>query len=156
MRAISLWQPWASAVALGAKSIETRHWSTTYRGPLAIHAAKTWNRELAYLVNTEPFRAALRQGAHIHYPRSVLPFGAVVCICTLADCIRTEDATGIDVVHTVPTCAATWTERQMGNYAPGRFAWILRDIQPLKKPIPWKGGQSFFQVDDSAILEAMA
>lgn len=27
MKAISLWQPWASAMALGLKSIETRHWS---------------------------------------------------------------------------------------------------------------------------------
>ena len=40
MRAISLWQPWASVVALGSKRIETRHWSTGHRGPLAIHAAK--------------------------------------------------------------------------------------------------------------------
>ena len=35
MKAISLWQPWASAVALGSKRVETRSWSTSYRGPLA-------------------------------------------------------------------------------------------------------------------------
>jgi hypothetical protein len=40
MKAISLWQPWASAIALGWKKNETRHWSTDYRGPLLIHAAK--------------------------------------------------------------------------------------------------------------------
>lgn len=28
MRALSLWQPWASAIAAGAKKIETRGWST--------------------------------------------------------------------------------------------------------------------------------
>jgi hypothetical protein len=38
-RVLSLWQPWASLVALGVKTIETRSWSTKYRGPLAIHAA---------------------------------------------------------------------------------------------------------------------
>ena len=40
MKAISLWQPWASAVARRAKFNETRHWATSYRGTLAIHAAK--------------------------------------------------------------------------------------------------------------------
>lgn len=39
MRALTLWQPWASLIALGAKTIETRSWSTKYRGPIAIHAA---------------------------------------------------------------------------------------------------------------------
>lgn len=39
VRALSLWQPWAGFVAVGTKTIETRHWSTKYRGPLLIHAA---------------------------------------------------------------------------------------------------------------------
>lgn len=40
MRAITLTQPWSSLVARGQKKIETRSWQTSYRGPLAIHAAK--------------------------------------------------------------------------------------------------------------------
>lgn len=39
MKAITLHQPWASLVALGQKSIETRSWATKHRGPIAIHAA---------------------------------------------------------------------------------------------------------------------
>ena len=39
MKAITLHQPWAQLVAIGAKTIETRSWSTNYRGQLAIHAA---------------------------------------------------------------------------------------------------------------------
>lgn len=38
--ALTLWQPWASLVAWEEKRIETRSWSTSYRGPLVIHAAK--------------------------------------------------------------------------------------------------------------------
>ncbi len=38
MKATTLWQPWAQLVALGVKTIETRSWRTSYRGPLAIHA----------------------------------------------------------------------------------------------------------------------
>jgi hypothetical protein len=41
MKAITLHQPWATLVAIEQKKIETRSWPTSYRGPLAIHAAKT-------------------------------------------------------------------------------------------------------------------
>jgi len=36
MKAISLHQPWASMIAEGEKTIETRNWATKYRGPLLI------------------------------------------------------------------------------------------------------------------------
>ena len=39
-RTLSLWQPWASMIAVGLKRHETRSWETSYRGLLAIHAAK--------------------------------------------------------------------------------------------------------------------
>lgn len=39
MRVISIRQPWAMLVALGAKRRETRSWYTAYRGPIAIHAS---------------------------------------------------------------------------------------------------------------------
>lgn len=38
MKALTLHQPWATLVALGIKTVETRSWYTPYRGPLAIHA----------------------------------------------------------------------------------------------------------------------
>lgn len=41
MKALTIRQPWASLIAAGVKTIETRSWSTKYRGPLAIHAGKS-------------------------------------------------------------------------------------------------------------------
>lgn len=41
MKALTLHQPWASLIALGVKTIETRSWSTKYRGRIAIHAGAT-------------------------------------------------------------------------------------------------------------------
>jgi hypothetical protein len=38
MRCLTLTQPWATLVAVGAKQVETRNWSTRYRGRLAIHS----------------------------------------------------------------------------------------------------------------------
>jgi hypothetical protein len=38
MRILTLTQPWATMVALGVKRIETRAWSTRYRGALGLFA----------------------------------------------------------------------------------------------------------------------
>jgi len=40
MKAISLHQPWASLIAKGQKTIETRFWPTRYRGDLLIVSTK--------------------------------------------------------------------------------------------------------------------
>ena len=41
IKLISLWEPWATLMAIGAKRIETRSWRTPYRGWLAIQAGAT-------------------------------------------------------------------------------------------------------------------
>lgn len=41
MKALTIRQPWASLIAHGVKTIETRSWRTHYRGPIAIHAGAT-------------------------------------------------------------------------------------------------------------------
>src|ERR1700686_4960464 len=40
MKAISLWQPWASLWCSTRKVHETRRWPTSHHGWLAVHAAK--------------------------------------------------------------------------------------------------------------------
>ena len=40
MKVLSVRQPWAFWIACGQKNIENRSWSTDYRGPTLIHAAK--------------------------------------------------------------------------------------------------------------------
>ncbi|MQY14985.1 hypothetical protein SRB5_51620 [Streptomyces sp. RB5] len=42
MRALTIRQPWADAIAHGAKRVENRTWTTDYRGPLLIHAGAQW------------------------------------------------------------------------------------------------------------------
>lgn len=129
MKAISLWQPWATAIALGHKRIETRHWSTKYRGPLAIHAAKRWTLDQRDFASVE--RTLGRLPAQ-------LPLGAIVATCRLVD-VRPSEELEISVGA---------IERLYGNYAPGRFGWMLEDIQALAEPIPFKGAQGFFTVPD--------
>lgn len=148
MRAISLWQPWASAIAAGVKTIETRSWATPYRGPLAIHAAKRWTAaEEAFWVehvfddpkspNSEAFS---RLGIH---SCAQLPFGAIVATCELFGCLSTSshpDATDAMLLQAQPKGE---DEESWGNYSEGRFAWLLRNVKAIT-PVPCTGRQGFF------------
>jgi len=40
VKALSVKQPWANMIAMGKKTIETRTWQTSYRGPLLICSSK--------------------------------------------------------------------------------------------------------------------
>ncbi len=40
MRALTIRQPWAWAIAVAGKDVENRSWQTSHRGLLAIHAGK--------------------------------------------------------------------------------------------------------------------
>ena len=45
MKCISLKQPYAEFLAIGKKTVESRKWSTNYRGSFLIHASKTIDTE---------------------------------------------------------------------------------------------------------------
>ena len=142
MKAISLWQPWASAIPAGLKTIETRSWATAYRGPLAIHAAKRWTAEELYFWQQNvgnPERTAERDAFRkIGVLNSkMLPLGCIVATCTLYGCIATNE----DPPEHLHTPAAN--EGDWGNFSVGRFAWLLKDVEMIV-PTPCVGRQGFF------------
>lgn len=127
MRALTLTQPWATLVALGAKKIETRSWRTAYRGPLMIHAAKGFPAAARALCYQQPFAAVLG-GAGLNTPDD-LPRAALVAEVTL-----------LDVVPTTRCDPGSDRERAFGDYSSGRFAWIFQhDVRMLPTPIPCRG-----------------
>lgn len=132
MRTISLWQPWATAIAIGLKSIETRHWCPKYRGPLAIHAARRWDSSQKEFAMVE--RGLGRLPAR-------LPFGAVIAVCDLVDVRPAAEL----VLSIKPI------EKLYGNYTAGRFGWLLENVVELSEPVPFKGHQSFFDVPDDLL-----
>ena len=75
-KAISLKQPWANLVASGKKTIETRKWTTGYRGPLIICSSRIPKIEpagyalcVAELYHIEPMRKEHEKAACIKvYP----------------------------------------------------------------------------------------
>lgn len=178
MKAISLWQPWASLIACGAKPFETRSWAPPREligQPIAIHAAKKIDKGAAQ------FAEALMYGQHdnhgglaeqleaswggdeavddelmANFGMAPMPVGCVVCIALLdAAFLLGEPAEGTAVPGA--RVVKRLTSRQMpecftvridafGDYAPGRWAWLLRDVKPLRPPPPAKGAQGIFEL----------
>jgi hypothetical protein len=147
MKAITLWQPWASLIATGAKKIETRSWKTNYRGPLAIHAAKTWNSETDAMMHTWYTQGGLAPlvgkpldltgSSYPDIKEEYLPKGMIIAICNLVDCIPTDRFTQKQIEF----------EKHFGDFTPGRYGWILEDVRLLTEPIPAKGMQGLWNYD---------
>lgn len=163
VKAITLWQPWASLVAVGAKKIETRSWATAYRGPLAIHAAKKKPADFVTefmsllkeqgLVSVKPAKIRKsRNGIQIDVtmPRQVInaPSGVVLCTCNLVDCLEILNRTSIDKKIVAAQLSdgreITGNELRFGDYFPGRYAWILENVKWLPEPMPAKGKQGLW------------
>lgn len=163
MKCLSLWQPWASAIAIGSKRIETRCWSTSYRGPLLIHAAKRCNRgELLELEKQPAWRGAMLPLVALddHF-KDRLPLGAIVAIADLVDCLPTSQfnisrlewprhPAGTDRMK-----ALDWCEANMGDFGPGRFGWVLSNVRRIDPAIPYRGFQQLFDVPESVINHAI-
>lgn len=131
LRAISLWQPWATLMAIGAKKIETRSWPTTYRGLVAIHAAKKWNREL---------RTAAFETAPFNEYAAELPRGCLVAVGNLSKCLSTDEHP-----HLIP--ARDSHEYAFGDYGPGRYMWVFDHVWQLPCAIYVRGQQGFWTLD---------
>lgn len=136
LKAITLWQPWASLVAAGVKRNETRSWATSYRGPLAIHAAKCTPAWVWELINKDPDLRELMSRAFGHHDVAKLPSGVLLCTTDLWACVPVDEMAIGELSETEKLC---------GNYSSGRFAWCLKDAKPLPEPIPARGRQGLWE-----------
>ena len=104
LKAISLKQPWANLVASGKKTIETRKWTTPYRGDLVICSSQ------------KP---------------QIAPAGFALCIAELyhIEPMKKE--------HEKKACIKVY---------PGAYSWFLKNIRPIRPPIPVKGKLGIFNL----------
>lgn len=124
MRGLTLQQPWASLMALGAKRIETRSWKCSHTGPVAIHSSANFPTKLRQIMFREPFRSVMAS-----QPLNRLPLGKIVAVGRLVKVVPVDE---IDF-------GIKDQEMAFGDYGEGRFAWVFRDIVALPEPIPFKG-----------------
>ncbi len=137
MKVLTLHEPWATLVARGIKNIETRSWATKVRGRIAIHSGK---REVAFPSNVgDVMRSHDIKCGDLRY-------GVILATADLYECLEMDERV-IDNVYRL------WgaDEIDLGGYDYGRYAWYLRDIKVLDSPIPVRGYQRLWNIDDSVI-----
>jgi hypothetical protein len=136
MKALTLYQPWASAIAAGIKRIETRAWASErlYGRPLAIHAGSRRVRpdELEEECLADLERAGLD-------PLD-LPYGAVVCVVRVRVILATEY-----IVEDPDRWALTSQEKRWGDYSPGRWAWLLEPMRRVEPPPSVAGARGLWE-----------
>jgi len=126
LKAITIPQPWASLVAIGAKTIDTRPYATSYRGPLAIHAAR------AEPIVDDPYYRALLSAAGLAV--TALPRGKIIAVGRLAACERIT-----------PAACPCYPEYAFSTFTPGWYAWKIDAIRPLETPRPFKGHRGVWE-----------
>jgi hypothetical protein len=154
MKAISLWQSWASLIVTGAKKIETRSWRTNVRGTVAIHATKKVTIEAIKLLATEVFQ----QGLKSLLPKNMksiimefLPRGAIIGTVEIIGCLLIVTNDELNEIAYLDN-GKQWVEvggneYHYGDYTPDRYAWMLTNPVIFDKPIPAKGSQGFWNWD---------
>lgn len=147
MRALTLHQPWAWAVAHGFKRIENRSWPPNASLPIgdtfAIHAGRGWDKTAMPLLvkHLRRVSAAYPLPLREEYVR-----GAIIGTARL-----------IAVVDNAKDAARLAGPGQ-GVWFFGPFGWVLDEIK-LAPPIPLRGWQGLWilpETVDAAILWAQA
>lgn len=152
---LTIRQPWAALIASKAKRLETRSWAPPARligTRLAIHAGRSAiPRDLAS-DDVSAIEVALGRPV-IEW--SSLPFGAIVCVATLVGAYEVAEwHPGADIVGVRRTVAGSPPlaeitlrpgEWRYGDYRPGRWLWMLGDVEVLDVPVPATGQQGVWR-----------
>jgi len=138
VRAITLWQPWASFMMAGLKTYETRSWRLPEDGWVAIHAAKREPRDVGRFINersqSQHRRMFLAGLGIIGEVFERLPRGQVLGLALFNE--------------SVPVETVRWTlgayDSHLGDWTDGRFAWPVANIYHFPRGIPARGKQGIW------------
>lgn len=93
-----------------------------------------------------PFAKALAR--HGYTVAEQLPRAAIVATVDVLACLPTARlGTMMAELPELADFEAAEHERSFGNYSPGRFAWLLGNIQRFEVPEPARGGQKLWEWD---------
>jgi hypothetical protein len=139
VKVLTITQPYATLITIGAKKIETRNWPTKYRGPLAIHAAKGITKYERFLFEDSPFREAFRAAgmtsADVDAQR-----GHIIAVAEIVACAEADNHAQVGE-----------PEFSFGDYTPGRFMWLLKNVRRLDKPVLVKGALGLWNYEGELI-----
>lgn len=139
MKAYTVYQPYAYATVAGLKHYEIRTRPTRIRGRVAVHAGKQNFKQVTKGLSDYEFWKLMEA----INGRTVLPLGAVVGTVEIVDCVPVEDI--------IPYWGKR--ERALGDFSPGRFAWVLQNPVMFHEPFPARGQQGWWEWDETAACE---
>lgn len=136
-------QPYADLLAIGAKQYETRTKPTKYRGPIVIHAGKATDQMNFIFTETEYTSDSLRKKREamnalldpvFMMMKDRPAYGAIIGYADLVGCYAVADIKNL-----------TETERLFGDWSEGRYAWEIAHVR-MVEPIPHKGQLGLWNV----------
>lgn len=135
MRALSISRPWSELILRHGKNIENRSWNTHYRGPMLIHAARSWQ---GFAIT----RAVQMSILGLSRARTDYPQG-IVGVVEVADvCAATVDTSNDPLGGCGCGPWAVW----------GQYHWKLTNPRPLTAPVPASGRLGLWAPDPDVVL----
>jgi hypothetical protein len=131
--AISLWQPWATWILWGWKTIETRlhdRFAKLEGRRIAIHASVTWDQQAISAASPYLTKEQVEQTYKL-LPRD-WKAGCLLCSALVEDYRLTEPG---DAKRALIECDTP------------RVGLWLKDIQPIEPPIAMRGHQGIWMVE---------
>lgn len=144
MKALTVWQPYASLLVMGLKEYETRGWETKYRGPLIIHAAKlndNARKDDIDRVVTVLREHGMDKEAEALFEACGRSFGCAVGVVDLTGCSAMMDG-------------GTVLENAVGYFGEGRFGWKCDNPRMFASPIQVPGKQGLWNPSQELIEAA--
>ena len=131
---ITLWQPWATLIALGWKRIETRthnRFRNLEGQTIGIHAGNKWDSGWSFLagnfLTNEQYTLIMKMQAE-----KEMPFGKIIC-------------TG--KVYTYRKLVSSDSEKALIECDTERYGLFIYDIKKIEPPIEAKGKQGIWYFD---------
>lgn len=150
MKAITIWQPWATLIIAGAKPYEFRGWPAprAIRGQrIGIHAGARAIRRteiqdlIARLNGDQAWSTALHKDIALPIlERALTSPGALPLASMLGTAMLGEPINGSKIVHEFGGHVNDSDRMEHSNWA-----WPLTEIQPLEPIVPVRGAQGFWE-----------
>ena len=151
MKVLTLFQPYATLVVLGVKTIETRSWTTKHRGEIYIHAAAAQDSiGRARWESPKMLKYLDQMGCDISKIGSLyhhLQFGQIIG--------------KVDIVGVTPASeykeyaldAEVKREMYMGDLSEGRFAWMLEHAVKFPYGTFVRGQQRIWECKEPVLVQ---
>lgn len=123
MKCLSVSQPFADLIVSGKKNIELRNWNTNFRGDFLIHA---------------PLKIRIEDSKRLKINKKFTT-GAIIGKAQLYDVKKYNSTKEIKLDQKYHFSIKKFQNKT--------FGFMLKNVKPLRIPIPWKGQLGFFDVD---------